>query len=675
METLRVISRQSPLALAQVAEVFRQLPEVPYSLTAVASFGDLHKQYSLLDGQASDFFTRELDLAILTNQADVAIHSAKDLPWPLPAGLQILALTRQANPSDSLVSVQGFNLSTLPDGARVGTSSATRRNQLMALRPDLRIVSIRGTIGERLQYLQNASADAIIVATCALERLGGSPFPAHELPLETHPLQGILAVVGHADNGKVKQLFSPIDASARYGKVCLAGFGPGNPDLLTLRALNRLQSAQVIVHDDLLDETFLERFEAQKIYAGKRRGQHSMPQEAINRLLLSLARLGKNVVRLKGGDPFIFGRGGEELEFLRSCYVTTEVIPGISAAIGAAASAGIPLTHRGVSTSVSFQTAHTAEAIRFTEADTQVFYMGSHTLTDILQKALAAGRTPDTPVALIRSATRADEQVHVSDIGTLLATNFEMPSPLIVILGKVAALYRLPGRLRPVILYTGTDCSTIEPYGMVIHRPFIKVEPIVISRENFRKIALPATFNWIIFTSVYGVKHYFRQLAENGFDTRSLGGVKFASVGAHTTAELARHGIKADLQPANESATGILDIFESKKLAPVSILLPRSAGGLPELPEGLARLGHKVTDFAVYQTVSLLPDLPDLYGIQLIAFASPSAIRAFFGLYPANQLPGHLRFVAKTGASLTELRKFVSTIKIIEGYEAISTLA
>lgn len=660
METLRVISRNSPLAKAQVALVFDRLPGIPIEVVYLSSYGDLHKHLSLLDDQPDDFFTRELDQAILSGTADVAIHSAKDLPYPLAHGLEVFALSPQADPTDSLVSISGHTLESLPLKAKVGTSSPLRRDQLLAIRPDLQIISLRGTIDERLEYLQSGKADAIIVATCALQRLSISEYTRVVLPFETHPMQGILAVVGRVGDSRIKELFTPVNDGQRYGKVCLAGFGPGDPELITVKAIKRLREADVIVYDDLLEAGYLQSFKSEKIYAGKRRGQHSMSQETINRLLLKKAREGLNVVRLKGGDPFIFGRGGEEMDFLRRNYIEVETIPGISSAHAASASAGIPLTHRGLSGSVSFQTAHTAESIRFTGADTQVFYMGSYTLRSILEKALTQGQSPETPVALIHSATRPGEQVYVADIGALLASGFTLPSPLIVIIGQVASLYAIPGKRKPIILHTGTDASDIKAFGQVWHMPFIEVSPIKFSQQVWIEKGRPDHYDWIVFTSRYGVRHYIEQLFASGFDLRSLGGVKIASVGRSTSDALRSYGLTPDLQAKDESAYGLLAAFSEYQNDGTRTLLARSAIGLPTLPHGLEALGHSVTDFPVYSTHAVAPaPLPDLTLVDMVSFASPSAIKSFFNCFPLQNIPSKMQFLTKKGATMHEIQRYL----------------
>lgn len=232
--TLRVIGRGSLLSVLQVREVFGLLPRLAWELETIATYGDKHKEISLMQTIPADFFTKELDEALLEGRADVAIHSAKDLPYPLPAGLEVYALTAAKDTSDSLVSKGNIPLEQLPEGVRIGTSSKVRKAELLKWRDDLEIVSIRGTIEERLALVDEGQIDALIVATCALIRLGMADRITQRLPFRTHPLQGHLVIIGRTGEPSLKELFKPIDIRPHYGKVTLVGFGPGNPELLTL---------------------------------------------------------------------------------------------------------------------------------------------------------------------------------------------------------------------------------------------------------------------------------------------------------------------------------------------------------------------------------------------------------------------------------------------------------
>ena len=382
---LRIISRQSPLALLQVDEVLRTLPpNIEYEVIKVTSYGDRHKNVSLMsDSVSPDFFTRELDRALLDGDADIAIHSAKDLPYPLPIGIKVVALTKGGDKSDSLVSKGNVKLADLPSGSRIGTSSVVRKAELFALRSDIEVVPIRGTIEERIAQVDDGYVDALIVATCALDRLGLSHRAAEKLPFKTHPLQGNLAItVGDKAPDWIIDLFTPFDIRREYGKVTLVGFGPGDPDLLTIKGHKALEHADVIFYDDLTNESFLNQFKAEKIYVGKRSGKHSHHQDDINELLYQSAIQGKDVVRLKGGDPMLFSHGREEVDFLRSRMVDVEIVPGISSGNALASLLQIPLTHRGVARSVAMVLGHSDEP-QTPNADTLLYYMGGSSISKI----------------------------------------------------------------------------------------------------------------------------------------------------------------------------------------------------------------------------------------------------------------------------------------------------
>jgi uroporphyrin-III C-methyltransferase/precorrin-2 dehydrogenase/sirohydrochlorin ferrochelatase len=237
------------------------------------------------------------------------------------------------------------------------------------------------------------------------------------------------------------------------GEVYLVGAGPGDPDLMTFKAVRLLQSADVVLYDRLVSEGVLEmaRRDAERIYVGKRREDHSLPQEQINLLLVELARQGKRVIRLKGGDPFIFGRGGEEIELLAAHGVPFQVVPGITAASGAACYAGIPLTHRDHAQSVRFVTGHLRDGsvnlpwAQFqSEAETLVFYMGLVGLPVICEQLMAHGRRPETPVALVERATTPEQRVLVGSLATMsdLVQRAQPRAPTLIIVGTVVSLHR-----------------------------------------------------------------------------------------------------------------------------------------------------------------------------------------------------------------------------------------
>lgn len=623
------------MALVQVEECFALFPQLSYELVSVSSFGDKNKEISLLENPPADIFTRELDEAILNGTADVAVHSAKDLPFPLPAGLEVVALLKEFDQSDSLVSKNNLTLIELPTGSKIGTSSPTRKKELLALRPDMEVVSIRGTIEERIAQVDNGQIDALIVATCALQRLDLSHRIAEVLPFETHPLQGNLAIVAKENRDDLKKLFADKDIRRNYGKVTLVGFGPGNPDLLTIGGEKAIAQAETIFYDDLLDKEFLQKYKATLVYVGKRKGQHSAEQNAINILLLDEAKKGKNVVRLKGGDPMIFAHGGEEVEYLKSNFVKVEVIPGITTALALASLTQIPLTHRGIASSVAFVSGQAAE-IKLPDADTVVCYMAGFNIPLIASKAMAEGRNPQTPVLLVSKVSSPQQQEFFYTLESLSRETEPFPTPIISIIGDVVGLRNKSEQeiKRPTYLVTGTQKEHYDKIGTVIHQPLINIEAISPNPDLETELNRLATYDWLFFTSRYTVKFFFEALENSGKDARYLANLKIASVGRITSQELKLHGIIPDIQAEEESSVGLLKNFETNNFAVGKVFIPRSDIGLPVLPDGLTKLGWVVNTVAVYHNTypeNLKP--LDLTNIPNIVFSSPSCVTNFLRLY------------------------------------------
>jgi uroporphyrinogen III methyltransferase/synthase len=637
----------------QVKEVFSFLPEVTYRLTETASYGDRNKHISLMEPVDADFFTRELDDAVLNGDADVAVHSAKDLPYPLPCGLEVYALFAAQDRTDALVSRECLPLSRLPAGARVGTSSAARRAELLQHRPDVTVVSIRGTIEERLAQVDNGSIDALIVAACALKRLGLDGRIAEILPFNTHPLQGHLAVTGREGRPELKALFAPFDVRKTYGKVTLVGFGPGNPDLLTLGGDKALNGADVIFHDDLIDRAFLNRYRAEKIYAGKRKGRHSHSQDVINEELYLSAISGRNTVRLKGGDPMIFAHGREEIDFLQSRLVETAVIPGVTSAIALAACTHIPLTHRGVSSSVSFVTGHPDVQAPGPNTDTVVYYMGGANIAAIAARLIADGRNADTPAALVYGVSLPDQTVYYSSLRELQFSAVKHPAPVLIVAGETVALESRRARAQH-ILVTGTTADEYAGCGHVVHTPLIRIQKS--DNAAFESILSEKAdmYDWIVFTSRYGVRFFFDRL--NG--TKPWANARIASTGKTTTAELNRYGVRPDLESATGSAEGLIACFRENIPAGQAILLPRSDRGLKYFSDALESIGHRVTDVPVYtNTVNTEAERVDLSRFDKIIFTSPSCVEAFVQLY--GSLPEKTLLTAKGKTTANKLKTYI----------------
>lgn len=415
----------------------------------------------------------------------------------------------------------------------------------------------------------------------------------------------------------------------KKGKVYIIGAGPGDIGLLTIKGLRYLRMADVVVYDFHLNAQILNYInrEAEFIYAGKRGGHHEMPQEEINRALIQKAKEGKIICRLKGGDPFVFGRGGEEAESLAKEGIEFEIIPGVSSAIAAPAYAGIPLTHRKYSSSFAVITGN--EDVTKPEStldwvglaknfDTLVFLMGVKNIPNITRKLLHNGKLPDTPTALVRWGTRPDQKTIVSTLGEIetAAKDAEIKPPAVMIIGNVVKLretlqwYEKKLLFGHRILITreySSDYSKLEEHGAEIFEfPTIKIAP----PENFEQLdgAIDEleTYDWIIFTSKNGFKYFFVRLIEKGRDIRDLKGIKVCTIGIKTAEMLKSFGIRADIIPNEFNAEGLIEAFKQHHkngLKGLKILLPRAVEAREIFPQKVRELGGFIDTPEAYRTL------------------------------------------------------------------------
>ena len=645
---LRVIARQSRLSQLQVQEAMARFPEIDYTLETLSSYGDQHQHISLLDGEApADMFTRELDEALINGRADIAIHSAKDLPYPLDKRLEVIALFPPFDTSDSLVSRDHLTLAQLPSGSTVGTSSPMRRRELLSLRPDLQIVGIRGCIEERVRQVRDGEIDAAIVATCALKRLGMESDISEVLPFETHPLQGYLAITALKGRTDLKVLFERDDVLHSQGHVTLVGFGPGDPELLTVKAVKALRQADIIFYDDLIGKDYLQTLPAEKVYVGKRSGQHHAEQSAINRLLLQAAREGKQVVRLKGGDPMVFGHAGEEIEYLQSNFVSVTVIPGITTASALAATTKVSLTQRGISSSVALVNGHAA-ALIVPDTDTIVYYMGGSRLGSIRKSLLAEGWPVTTPVLLVHNVSLPDEQTFETTVGQL--GDVDYPTPVIALVGDVARLRHQTASTIQRTLYTGLVC----PNPDYIHTPLIEIEPVSFVEPSIED------YDYLLFTSRYAVKAVAKCSSTSEaakpsamFNVQcSMNKVRIVSIGPSTTQALKEAGAVEVEQTEQDDSYGVIDFFSRQPRG--RVLIPRSNLALDIIPDGLRSLGFTVQTLTVYNNVyPRHVRRVNLDNIQRVVFTSPSTIDNFIKTYGC--LPPHIEYVTRGSITAAHL--------------------
>ncbi|MDD4991916.1 MAG: uroporphyrinogen-III C-methyltransferase [Paludibacter sp.] len=475
---------------------------------------------------------------------------------------------------------------------------------------------------------------------------------------EKNPLAGLVAVVVAVENVELINAFQAHDLRKGYGRVTLVGFGPGSPDLLTIGGEKAIAQADVIFYDDLLDKEFLHKYNAELINVGKRKGKHSAEQFIINRLIVEEAQKGRNVVRLKGGDPMVLAHGGEEVEYLKTNFVEVSVIPGITTALALASLTQIPLTHRGISSSVAFVSGHAAQ-IQLPNADTVICYMAGYNIPQIALKAIQHGRDPQTPVLLVSNVSLPEQQEFFYTLETLSTETRTFPTPIISIIGEVVGLRHKSEKelTKPLYLYTGNEYTGKEINGKIINQPLFEVTALEDKTEVIAEINQLSAYDWIIFTSRYAVKYFFDTLKEQGKDTRSLYSLKIASIGASTTKALNARGIFPDLEPAEDSSYGMLESFAKLTGEKGRILIPRSEKALPIIPDGLTAQGWEVKSLIAYR--NQIPEnlkALDLTQFAGVIFASPSCVDNFIKLYGA--LPEGKEFITMGRVTETKLNEY-----------------
>jgi uroporphyrinogen III methyltransferase/synthase len=452
-------------------------------------------------------------------------------------------------------------------------------------------------------------------------------------------------------------------------KVFLVGAGPGDPGLITVKGKECIQAADVIIYDYLAHPSLLKYAQksAELIYVGKKGGDHTLSQDQINDLIVEKAKPGKTVTRLKGGDPYIFGRGGEEAEVLKQNGISFEIVPGVTSAIAAPAYAGIPLTHRQYTSSVAFVTGHEDPTKDESSIDwaalakgigTLVFFMGVKNLPSIIEQLTANGKSPDTPVAVVRWGT-TPRQVTVS--GTLQnivervkAAGLKAPAIIVVgdvvglrdslrwfedrpLLGKRIVVTRARQQASDLIKYLadlGADCMEC---------PTIKIIAPDDEAPLKRAIQNLGHYDWVVFTSVNGVAFFFKYLFAANKDVRALNRLKTAAIGPATAKRLLEFGLKSDIVPETFRAESVVEAFSIEDLGKKKILLPRAAEARPVLPVELTRMGADVDEVTAYRTIKDLDNADALIKgleektIDLVTFTSSSTVKNFKELLPADK--------------------------------------
>jgi uroporphyrinogen III methyltransferase/synthase len=464
----------------------------------------------------------------------------------------------------------------------------------------------------------------------------------------------------------------------KNGFVYLVGAGPGDPGLITVNGRECIGRADVILYDYLAHKGLLEYAPAgaELIYAGKVGGAHNREQWQINEMLVNKALAGNVVVRLKGGDPFVFGRGGEECEALVSAGIPFEIVPGITSGIAAPAYAGIPLTHRNFTTSVAFVTGHESHGKEASEIDwerlslgsgTLVFYMGMKNLSHITENLLAHGRSPETPVALIRWGTRPEQEVLTGTLAEIAgkARKAAFKPPAITVIGEVVSLREKlrwfdnrPLSGKGILVTRASDQAGVFSRllsgrgARVLECPAISIVPPENYADLDQAIGALGRFDWLIFTSFHAVQHFFLRLNASGLDSRGLASCKVCSVGPKTASALSTFGIRADLVPSDYKAEGVVEAFRTLETKGKRALFPRSDRARDVIPVGLGEQGMEVEAPIAYRNITpenmpqdVIEALEEKQ-IHCVAFTSSSTIENLASMVGENRLLHLLEGVA-----------------------------
>ncbi len=452
------------------------------------------------------------------------------------------------------------------------------------------------------------------------------------------------------------------------GIVFLVGAGPGDPGLLTIKARECIEKADVLVYDYLANEIFLNyaKKDTELIYVGKKAGSHTKTQEEINSIICEKALAGKTVTRLKGGDPFIFGRGGEEAQELLKAGVKFEIVPGITSAISVPAYAGIPLTHRDHTASVAFVTGHENPEKEesniawdkiATATGTIVFLMGIGNLKNICKKLIDNGRSPKTPVAIIRKGTHPDQKTVKGTLETIYdeAQKEQIKPPGIIIVGEVVGLreelnwFEKKPLFGKKIVVTrareqasgflaklrelGADCIEFPTIEITAPDSYAPLDKAI---ENLK------TYNWLLFTSVNGVKYFFKRLNEKGKDVRALGDIKVGAIGPKTAEAVSCMGIIPDMVPPEYRAEAVVEEFKKYNTAELKILLPRASKAREILPENLIKMGAVIDVVDAYKTImpedraESVSKMLEAGEISMVTFTSSSTVTNFIGMFGSS---------------------------------------
>ncbi len=667
-KVLKAGTRPSSLALTQsraaLNRIERMLDDIVFESVPITSVGDTDRTTDLRNSPAN-FFTKELDDALLRGEVDFAVHSAKDLPAPMPEGIDWFWLPWREEPRDALILAPNHAVTDLPDHPVIGVSSERREAYCTQKFPHGIQKTIRGNIEERIAQVDAGDFDVMVMAGAALVRLGLEERVTEWIPLdelEVPEAQGYLAITFREGDERMMALRSLFTHA-----VTFAGAGVSNKELCTIATLRALQQCDTCLYDSLIDKSLLDELppHAEAIDVGKRCGAHSKEQHETTKLICECARQSKKVVRLKGGDPGIFGRLAEETEALEKLGIPFRVIPGISALQAATTGTGMLLTRRDVSRGFVALTPrmHGGGLARcdgkMKDQLPVIYYMSIKAIEPVTRQMLEDGHSPDTPAALVFNAGGEDERIFKTTLGALLdqAKTHCLKQPGLIIVGDTTAyayktdLGALQGKR---ILLSCSDAIQQKAADLVRDFGGQPVQFPLIKLKCRHHVPLQcASFDWLAITSPSSVRAFMEIVRYQKIDFRRI--PRIMVCGRGTAAEFAEYGICVDAQPEAGFSADSLIALASEVIKPgEKILRVRSDKAGPDLAIALRENGAEVEDSVIYDNVRV--EYEELPPFDAVFFASASGVESLVGQWGVDALAGKsIVVIGKPTADALEL--------------------
>ncbi len=658
---VKVGTRGSRLALLQtriaIDRFARLLPDVRWEAIPCSTPGDRDRCLDLRISPA-DFFTRDLDDAVRRGDLHCAVHSAKDIPDPIGEGLDWFWLPWREDARDALIRPHGRDMAGMPPDGRIGVSSGRREAYCRTRFPAARLIPVRGTIEDRLRQLDEGAFDLLVMAGAALTRLDLGERIAEWIPVADLPPpegQGALAVTFRAGDAwflRLRRLY--------VKAVTFAAAGVGAAGACTLDSLQALRRCDIVLHDTLFGRELLDRLppSVRCLDVGKRCGVHGKSQDETTALVTRYARQGARVVRLKGGDPGIFGRLAEEIDAMDALELPYRVLPGVTSLSSATTGTGMLLTRRGVSRGFTVMTPREAGgAVGAVTADTRrdlplVFFMALAVAEEVVGQLLAEGKPATTPAAVVYGAGSDQSRVLSGDLSTIAARIREAACamPGILIVGEAARhRYRKGGAFDGRrILLTVSDALQDQAAGLVadfggvpVCRPLIRMRTTAQASSRIERLA---SYDWVVLTSPSAVRCFGELLTAAATDLRRV--PKLVTCGEGTSRELRRMGLKADLEPASGfGADALLTAVKPVVTPGLRILRLRSDKAGPTVADALRGFGADVDDCMLYRNEPIPHPVRPTFDI--VFFASASAVESYADQWGMPSLEG--RFVVAMG--------------------------